>query len=221
MQLTAFAQWLNNTFFSFDYAILASLHSLAVSAGEFFTPFFKMFSFLGDNALLIFAVAIVMLFFKKTRRTGICMIVSVLLSAVLCNGIIKELVLRPRPYLCSAVPEFHRWWTYTGSVIETQTSFPSGHTTVNMAGVTARVFTYPFRKKYIWISYIYVLLVGISRNYLCVHYPTDVIGGMITGALAALAGIYLVSLLYYLMNKHRNVRFFAAVLDSDIKKTKK
>lgn len=64
-------------------------------------------------------------------------------------------------------------------------SFPSGHTTAAFATATALTLTY--KKWYVWIpAYAYATTAAYARLRLGVHYPTDVIGGMVLGTGSAL-----------------------------------
>ena len=111
--------------------------------------------------------------------------------------VIKNIVARPRPY-ASDVAAFKEWWTYAGAHLESEFSFPSGHTTAAMASMTALCLAAP-KKVGKWIvapSILYVILMGAARNYLVVHYPTDVIGGAIAGIIYALIGLLVFGKLY-------------------------
>ena len=59
-----------------------------------------------------------------------------------------------------------------------------------MAAMTAIFLT--CNKKYSWLGFLFVLLMGFSRNYLMVHYPSDVVAGMLVGLVSALLayGLY-------------------------------
>ena len=65
-----------------------------------------------------------------------------------------------------------------------------------MAGVTALVLT--GKKPARWWAYLFVAAMGVARNYLMAHYPSDVLGGMIVGLIAA-AIAYAITLLIYRM----------------------
>ncbi len=98
-------------------------------------------------------------------------------AIVIAEGItfsLKHLSHRERPYI--AHPEL-----FTGKSSETDYSFPSGHTSIAFATATSVSLAFP--KWYVIIpSFTYASLVGYSRMYLGVHYPSDVFGGAIIGA---------------------------------------
>ena len=79
-------------------------------------------------------------------------------------------------------------------------SFPSGHTSAAMAGVTA-FFIWSKNKKISWLAFIYVVLMGASRNYLMVHFPSDVMVGVIVGLIGAILAHYLIEWLFGCLDK--------------------
>lgn len=131
---------------------------------------------LGEAWAVILAAA-VLLAIPKTRRLGLAVAIALVLDGVLCNGILKPLVARPRPYtlrtvelLIAAPKDF---------------SFPSGHTAATFAVALALL-----RKKPRAGLPVVVLAAGVafSRLYLYVHYPSDVLCGMLLGSLCGIAG---------------------------------
>ena len=138
MELTAIAQWLNTAFAGYDYAILQALHKLAEAAGGVFTPLCYIITLLGEKGLLFLALGIALMLFPKTRKAGICMFGAVCCGALITNFWLKDFVARPRPL---TVEPFRTWWQAAGAYAESEYSFPSGHVTAAMAGVTALVLT--------------------------------------------------------------------------------
>ena len=216
MDLTAFANWLNTFFAEFDHAILAFYHSLAVSAGNIFTPIANVFDLIGELGIFCFLLAIVLFLFAKTRRTGVTIIFAVLFGALFTNLIIKDMVARPRPFQIDA--DFAAWWQYIGAPRQGEFSFPSGHVTAAMAGMTAVALT--SSSKWITPAALYVIIMGATRNYLMVHYPSDVIGGMLIGGVAAVLAFFTVRRLFSLMNKNSERPFCRFMLNSDIRNIK-
>ena len=185
---------LDSLFAAFDYAILSGFHNLAISMGAFLTPIAELLAFMGDLKFLL-AVGAVLLIFPKTRKMGIMVLIAALGVNIINNVVIKMLVARPRPYVSSQV--FNEWWSFVGGHVESQYSFPSGHTAGAMAVVTA-IFMNLKNKKITWPIFGIVVLMGASRNYLMVHYPSDVLGGVLIGFIAAW--------LTWLMINHLSVR---------------
>ena len=148
------------------------------------TPIMKFITHLGDKGILWILIAVLLCCFKKTRPIGLMAGIALVMSVVINNAIITNLVARPRPYL----PE-----TVGGQglklLIEEQDdwSFPSGHSGASFAA--AVVFLCKGPKKLGIPSIIMAFLIAFSRLYVGVHYPTDVLAGIITGTCCAIIAI--------------------------------
>lgn len=199
-ELTAAAQWLNDTFYSFDYAILEFFHNtFNQGAGSaFWDPFFKFVTLLGEEGLFFIIISIIMMLFKKTRKAGMAMLLAIGVGALITNVSVKPLIARPRPFqneLSDCFEALKQWWIDAGSTKVGEKSFPSGHTTSAMAAMAGYFFA--SKKKYIsWTALLFAVLMGCSRIYLCVHYPSDILGGIVAGVLAGFIAYLLINLLY-------------------------
>ena len=192
-QMSAAAQWLNATFQNFDYKILEFYHNLhAGSMGPFFDVFNKYFTRLGDGGYFVLAIGLILLLFKKSRKIGMGMIGGVIIGALFTNVAIKNVVARPRPYVSTQT--FQDWWLAVGHGLESEYSFPSGHTT-SVAAAMWPVFL-NCRKKVSWLVFLFVIAIGATRNYIMVHFPSDILGGIIVGSVAGILSYCLVKLLY-------------------------
>ena len=213
MELTAVAEWLNTTFNGFDHAILNVLHELALLTNGNLNWLFKFISLFAEKGLFLILLSIFLMLFKKTRKFGICMFGAIGAGAILTNFILKDMVARPRPYM-SGILEYKDWWQYAGMVTESDFSFPSGHTTAMTAAMMSLVFMAKTKKKY-WCI-VFIFLMGVSRNYLMVHYPTDVIGGMISGLVGATVAYFITLLIYKIIEKYKDVKLFNFIKNFDI-----
>ena len=219
--MTQFANWLNTAFADFDHLILEFNHTLAMEAGHILTPIAKIFEFIGEGALLCFVLAAILLLFSKTRMAGMCMAISVGISALITNVTIKNLVARPRPY-ASGVQEYVEWWEFVGGKGHYEYSFPSGHMTAAVAGMIALcICVCVVNKKGFWVvvpALIYATLMGASRTYLMMHYPTDIIGGLIVGTVGAMLGYLAIKLLYKkVLLRHAENKTCSFILNADIR----
>lgn len=213
MELTAVAEWLNTSFSGFDHAILSVLHELALLTNGNLNWLFKFISLFAEKGLFLILLSIFLMLFKKTRKFGICMFGAIGAGAILTNFILKDMVARPRPYM-SGILEYKDWWQYAGMVTESDFSFPSGHATAITAAMMSLVYMAKTKKKYWCILFIF--LMGISRNYLMVHYPTDVIGGMISGLIGATIAYFITLLIYKIIEKYKDVKLFNFIKNFDI-----
>ena len=133
---------------------------------------------LGDYGILWIAIALILLCFGKTRRAAWTMLVSLLIESIFCNGILKPLVNRSRPF--EIAKDIHPLITPPKD-----RSFPSGHTGSSIAAVVALYLA----KSHLWKALLpFAVLISWSRLYICVHFVTDILGGIGAGILSACAG---------------------------------
>ena len=129
---------------------------------------------LGDAGIVWIILTVILLLLPKTRKSGVYMAVALIADLIICNVILKPIVARIRPY--SINQTVHLLVTPLKDY-----SFPSGHTAASFASVSALYFA--GRKRMAAGTLIVSVLIAFSRMYLYVHYPTDVLGGLIIGLL--------------------------------------
>ena len=216
MELGFLATWLNSTFIGYDYGVLGALHTAAEYAGNILTPVMKVITLLGEKGLLMFLLALVLLCFARTRKMGLCVFGAVCCGALVTNIILKDLVARPRPFATLEI--YRQWWLTVGAPAEEDFSFPSGHVTAITAGMTALCLTARRRNKPLLraIAVVAVLLMAFARNYLMVHYPSDVLFAIVIGLLSAFIAYAITLLIFRLLEDHDDNPLCADILDFDI-----
>ncbi len=185
MTVTAAALWLNSFFAQFDAAITLFIHRLYEIGGGFFTPFFEFISLLGKGGIFLIVLGLMLLLSKRTRRCGTALLLGIAVGALITNCCLKILIARARPY-ADENSLYYNLWLLVGQNVESDKSFPSGHTTAAMAASTAVFFS--CRKRYSWTAFLFAILMGIARIYLVVHFPSDVLGGFIVGFIGGSLG---------------------------------
>lgn len=168
-----------NSITQLDLSLLEALQRLHCKA---LNVFFGAFTYMGEAGALWIIAGIVMLFFAKRRRAGWTVLTALLLELLLNEHLVKKLIRRPRPFTLQ--PALDTVIPHPGSF-----SFPSGHTASSFAAATA-IFMYD--KKLGTAAYIVAALIGFSRNYFGVHYPTDVLAGALFGVLIGLLAFAIV-----------------------------
>jgi len=196
---TSAAVALNSFFAPFDTAVLEAFHGMARAFGGFFTPFMRIVTMIGEKGLLFFLLAILLMLFPRTRKTGVCIFGAVCCGALFTSVILKDLVGRLRPFEASEL--FRGFWEFVGAPAEEGFSFPSGHVTAAAAGSLALVLERG--KKYILPGVAYVTLMCLSRNYLMAHYPSDVLVGALVGSLSAVAAFFIAGWIFRLLRRNR------------------
>lgn len=152
---------------------------------EALNGFWKAITFLGNGGWFWLALGIALLIPRSTRKIGLTALFSIFICFLITNVVLKNWIARPRPYVTVSgiyplVPKPREF------------SFPSGHACVSFA--SAFIYYRMAPKKYGIAAVILAGLISFSRLYVGVHYPGDVLGGI----LAAFAGSMLA---YYLMNR--------------------
>lgn len=186
MVITPIALWLNTFFAGFDEAVTLMVHRLYELAGAFFSPLMEFISFLGHEGICLIIISIVLMLFKKTRKFGTGMLLGIAIGALFTNLFLKIVVARPRPYADES-SIYYQLWTIMGRHMESDKSFPSGHTTAAFAAMVP-VFLLG-KKRYSWTALLFAFAMGLSRIYLVVHYASDVLGGIIVGTIAGIIAV--------------------------------
>lgn len=205
------AAFLDTFFHGFDLAVLRGIHAFSVATGGVLTPFMHLITTLGDGGLFFIALGILLLLFRRTRKVGIAVLLAIGIGGIVTNLTLKPLVARVRPY---EHEPFRTFWQYVGASLESERSFPSGHTTVSFAAMGAVFLS--CRKKYSWTALLLAALIAFTRLYLMVHYPTDVIGGFLVGMAAAFGGFGIASLIYRILEKHETHPVSRFLLKADL-----
>lgn len=144
---------------------------------ECLTPVFIFITRLGNGGFIWILGSILLLAPKKTRKIGVMAVAALICSVLIDNVMLKNAVARTRPYeviegLTSLVG------------VQKDFSFPSGHTGSSFAAAVVMFRGLP--KKFGVPALILAFLIGFSRLYVGVHYPTDVLGGALIGTGIAL-----------------------------------
>jgi undecaprenyl-diphosphatase len=138
---------------------------------------------LGSVIVLLLFIGVVIGYLALERRLAmLAFVAAATVGGMVLSGVLKALFGRPRPTVVPALVEAH------------SASFPSGHSMMStvvyltLGALLARTTTRRrLRAYFIGVALGLSFLIGLSRVYLGVHYPTDVIGGWAAGALWALA----------------------------------
>lgn len=149
-----------------DVRILEMINQISTA---WLDRFFTVVTWLGDF-LFVTAVSVGLcgVLLKKRAYRSVATVASVMLGAVFISQALKLLFARPRPELWEAL------------VHVSTPSFPSGHAIASSAlALTVVYFLWSkaWRLSVVVIGVLYVVLIGFSRLYLGVHYPSDVVAG--------------------------------------------
>ncbi|MBO4320069.1 MAG: phosphatase PAP2 family protein [Treponema sp.] len=142
----------------------------------------KGITMLADHGWFWITLSLVLLIFKKTRKVGFMCCFAIGCMYLINNVCIKNIVDRARPYdvIEGLIP--------LGNLPD-DSSFPSGHTAISFA--VSVVLLFSTKKRFGIPAVILAFLIAISRMYVGVHYPTDVLGGFVIGTLCACISLWL------------------------------
>ena len=154
---------------------------------EFLNGFWKFVTSLADGGIFWIILGVSALAFKRTRSVGIAMLLALIINHVATNMVLKDIFQRPRPFVTFSeiIPLIDKPGSF---------SFPSGHTSTSFAAAFAVLFMEK-KRRYAIPAMIIAAMIGFSRMYVGVHYPTDVLGGIIVGFLSAVVAYYLVQMI--------------------------
>ena len=153
---------------------------------EWMNGIWRFITSLGNGGFLWIAAGLLMLFFKKTRMAGVSGLFAMALNYLMTNITLKNLVARPRPY--TVLEELTILIDKPGEF-----SFPSGHTSSSFAFAFAVYLLLP--QKYGIPAMVLAALIAVSRLYVGVHYPTDILGGIAVGVCCSILAVKGVSCL--------------------------
>ncbi|MCI5844871.1 MAG: phosphatase PAP2 family protein [Oscillospiraceae bacterium] len=155
---------------------------------ERLTRWMKRITMLGNGGMIWLLISVFLLVFRSGRILAGTVLMAQLFGIVITNLLLKNTVKRKRPYetipqLEALLPPQRDW------------SFPSGHTTSSVSAGLLLLLHLPF-----WIG-IPCMGIGLcivwSRMYLGVHYPTDILGGMLIGSVCAITAEYFAPYIMY------------------------
>ena len=162
----------------------------------FLTPIMKFITYTGNAGIIWIILSIVLICIPKYRKAGLASAMALIIDLLCVNICVKPLAHRIRPYV----------YSHEVSLIIKKAadySFPSGHTAAAFASSMAILRSE--HKKLGACALIYATLMGFSRLYVGVHYPTDVIAGMILGDLFGLAGAAIAALIYRKLKEKKKI----------------
>lgn len=163
---------LNKEVISFDTSVTDFVYSFR---SPFMTDIMSTITFLGGDIFLAIAIIITILLLLRKHKKDALIFSFILFFGTALNLLLKSLFARPRPELMPLVRE-------------TSYSFPSGHAMnsfVFYMALSYFIFRNTGNRKLgvllTVLSCLLVFLIGISRIYLGVHYPSDVVAGYFAG----------------------------------------
>lgn len=178
----------NIFYFDWELDLLHWFQSIHNSVLDLIVPKITM---LGDAGWFWIVITLLLLILPFNRKMGLQAAISLILTVIICNVILKPSIMRCRP--CWLEPEVQLLVK-----VPHDFSFPSGHSNASFAVATA-IFT---RNKKLGIPVLIIAAaIAISRLYVFVHWPTDVICGTIIGICGGIVSYFIVDYIYKMLIK--------------------
>lgn len=146
-------------------------------------PIVILITSLGDAGAIWIVMSLILLVRPRTRRCGLAMLTALLLGVLVGNLALKNIIARPRPF--AAYPDILPLVMPIDPF-----SFPSGHTLSSFCAASA---CFAYHRKAGAACGVLALLIGLSRLYVGVHYPSDVLGGILIGIILGVLATYIVN----------------------------
>ena len=170
---------------------LSFLHMLeSIHDGGIVDGIMILLSTLGNAGILWIAISLILLIPNRARKVGLQTIIAMLVTFIVGNLILKNIIHRARPYVVDPTLQLL-------IAKPSEYSFPSGHT---MNGYTAAITFFFYNKKWGSIAIVFATAIAFSRMYNLVHFPTDIMGGLTIGICSA------ISVHYFMNRKKKEVR---------------
>lgn len=154
---------------------------------EWMNPFWKLITSLSNSGWLWITISVLLLFPKRTRKVGVVALTALVLGFLITNVVMKNMIQRARPHetvqgLMLLIPKPNDF------------SFPSGHACASFAAA----FVYYRLLPKVWgiSALILATLIAVSRLYVGVHYPSDILAGLLVGVFAGWVAVYVVERIY-------------------------
>ena len=167
-------------------------------------PVMEAITMVGEfKGLFWIILSLTLLILGRTRRIGLASAIALSLSGLITNLTIKNLVDRTRPYVSIKGLE-------PLGELPTDSSFPSGHSSAAFAAAIAIFIALPWimeKKKAHLIGVLFIVLaslIAVSRLYLGVHYPSDVLVGVILGIIYGIIGAKLSKIIFKKYDERKN-----------------
>ena len=185
---------------------------------DWLTPVMKLITFFGEGGYFWIAVCVLLLVFKKTRRLGLLCTFSLAFTYISCNMVLKPLIDRDRPWVTfelvkallpppgdSSFPSGHSanamapaWAMFIASMPvkirrEDGTLSHKSYDAVPCLGWKGTGADPQIVHKFGIAAVVLAVLIGISRLYLGMHYPSDVVCGLLLGMICATVVCYVIT----------------------------
>ena len=154
--------------------ILDAIQSLR---SDFLDNLMLFFTYAAEKGIVWIVFGIILVIIKKTRMWGIILLVSITAGFLIGEVALKNIICRVRPW-----SRYYDTVKDTLLIRPTSYSFPSGHSTSSFA---ASYSLFSYKKRIGIIAYAFACAVAFSRMYLYVHYPSDILAGILLGTTCA------------------------------------
>jgi undecaprenyl-diphosphatase len=148
---------------------------------RFFNFLMPPISYMGNNGAIWIIASVPLLMNAQRRRLGVELIIALAIASVIGNFVIKPLIGRLRP--------FESDLDFSIIIkIPLDFSFPSGHTAAAFAAAVV-MSQISLRYSVVWFGF--AVMMAFSRMYLLVHYPSDILAGLLLGLLSGKLALFL------------------------------
>ena len=168
---------------AFDISVLNTIQNSLKCA--FLDGFAVFLSYLTTSGIIWIAAGAVLLFFRKTRVAGIVLLAALAVGFLTGDILLKHLINRPRPFVIN--PDIALLIKQPSGA-----SFPSTHSCLAAAAATVLLAK---KRTLGFIALALTICIAFSRLYLYVHFPTDVLCGLLLGMLCGLLMLWLAKLI--------------------------